>query len=265
MTPPLFSEFYARLKAERPRTHPIWEHNSKLSGRALAERLGVRVPLLLQTAGDPRDLKEPSWPSVVVKPNDGCSARGVLVLVSDGHGGWLDLFTGRADTWDWWMVHLLGLGTGRYGEGVAGPWLVEERIPGQLSPRCLPYDWKAYVIGGRVEFVAQFSRRAGLGRRGGKDVCQWTRDWRMVTEGARTDYGVVPLPAPSFPNGLITAFEAIAQELPAVFVRVDCYEDAVGPVFGEITPAPGGPQSFKPEWDERLGAAWAAAEARGGA
>jgi hypothetical protein len=57
---------------------------------------------------------------------------------------------------------------------------------------------------------------------------------------------------------MIEGFEEVASLIDSPFIRVDLYERGKDIVFGEITPHPtGGTSYFVPEWDEKLGQAWA--------
>jgi hypothetical protein len=258
MSAPRFSALYADLKRTRPHTHPVWQHNAKLDARRFATTLGIRVPPLLGIVRDPRNLTERTAP-VVVKPNDGCVALGVLPAVPDG-GGWRDLFSGRTASWAAWMQELYELSQQPprfrpHPDNVRGPWVMEGMV-GDGS--ALPDDWKFYVIGGRVLLTGQFRRIPSAGRKAKARICQWTRDWERVTGGAKADQdNDLTLPPPKHGAQLVAIAERIAAALPTPFVRVDLYEDDAGPVFSEITPEPGGSHRFRPEWDERLGAAWA--------
>jgi hypothetical protein len=50
----------------------------------------------------------------------------------------------------------------------------------------------------------------------------------------------------------------VASLIDSPFIRVDLYERGKDIVFGEVTPHPtGGTSYFIPEWDEKLGQAWA--------
>lgn len=246
-----FVALFSELRRSRPRSHPVWDHNAKLDARALVAGLGVRLPALHLIAAEPRGIPEPSGP-VVVKPNNGCVALGVLPLLPV-EDGWRGAFSGQVAPWAAWMRKLDAIPrrkTPPNTESVGGPWLVEEFVGGGPA---VPDDWKCYVIGGRVGIVAQMRRAPGAGRGAKPALCQWSREWERVHATPHTVYA---LPAPRFGPALIEAAERIARALPAPFVRIDLYEDERGPLFGEITPEPGGSHRFNPEWDRKLGEMW---------
>lgn len=250
------------VMAERGFNHPIWEVNDKISNRELGELAGVRVPALLQGPCSLRRMSPPTRPAVI-KPVNGCSARGMVPLIPD-RDAYLDPRSGDRLTWDEAVeraiadkhtprnVRLLQIG---HPDAMRAPWLLEELI--QSPGGGMPLDWKAFCIGGRVEAVMQCRRLP----RGRLNIQWYDRDWRPLGDicpsGAYTLDET--LPAPTGPDEMIDAFEKVAALVDSPFIRVDLYEDEHGPVFGETTPHPtGGTLRFIPEWDERLGAAWAA-------
>ena len=136
------------------------------------------------------------------------------------------------------------------------PWLLEELILSKDGG--MPFDWKGFVVGGRVQVIKQSIRRPD----GNVWVKWYDRNWRPQGDIAPTRKWKLRqnLPRPKNPAGLVEAFEAASTLVDSPFIRVDLYETAEGEVvWGEATPHPtGGGVRFVPEWDERLGAAWAA-------
>jgi hypothetical protein len=290
---PSFLELLRQLKAERPWTDPIWSVNAKLDSRLHVQRHCrlCRLPRLYEVRHELAGIREPGYADrVVVKPNQGAVARGVLPLAlvprAEGYLGANEWFAGTGEgtvPWDVWVEWLTWKAhaaqhnprTPGHPDNVAGPWLVEEWIhpaPSQEVPLAwrgymrwrqaeeapiLPDDWKAYVIHGRVQFWAQFRRDPGAPRDSGRvAVCYWTREHERIPYGIKRDRRPADLPAAQHPEALTAAAEELASTLPAPFVRLDFYDDASGPVFSEITPEPGGSNRFLAEWDERMGRAW---------
>jgi hypothetical protein len=255
-----YSAMLRDLKARRPWTHPVWEHNPKLAARDFALYLGLRVPLLIGFKWDVRDLPQPPAPAVVIKPNHGGGSACVAPLVRDG-GMWRSLLGDGSRDWRGWLRHLHTKSQKRprtypHPDNVGPPWLVEEMVGGGI-----PTEWKCYTVGGVVQFVAQFQRDPESPRSTSRrSICYRDRDMAVIPGGVRADTReVVALPDPAFPAEIIEAAERVARALPTNFVRVDLYEDAYGVVFSEITPEPGGLNRLNPEWDARVGAAWVAA------
>lgn len=258
-----FHQLLHAVMEERGFDHPIWEFNDKLSNRELGELAGVRVPELLQGPCSLRRMTPPGR-AAVIKPVNGCSARGVVPLVPDGDA-YYNPRTNARMTWDDAVtqaladkhtprnMRLLRIG---HPDAMRPPWLLEEFVQGTGGG--MPLDWKAYCFGGRVEVVLQ-CRRLPMGR---LDVQWWDRDWQPLGDicPAKTYRLDETLPAPRDPNGMVDAFERVAALVDSPFIRVDLYESEQGPVFGETTPHPtGGTLRFAAEWDARLGAAWARA------
>ena len=260
----------ALIAARASGRNGIFAYNGKIEGRMLAEQLGVRVPRLVS---GPFDLEQ--WPSdplesVTIKPTGASTARGVFPLMFDGAGYlpmWPEVLTSH-DSFPWaywrersWQEWQRYFGTP---SGYDGQWMLEELVEAPVGG--VEFDWKCYVIHGRVGYVRQHQK---IGRRAHDcRVRCWTREWEpipgdVLIQSKRADD---TLSAPRHGPAIIDAAERIALELKkrtgTPFVRVDLYEDDDGPLFGEITPHPsGGQQVYRDEWDVRLGRMWEAGAA----
>lgn len=272
MSSPSYFALFNELKATRPHTDQVWRINPKLTARLWAIDLGLRVPRVLAYTTHTDDLHglEPSLAvragavrGVVLKPNHGCSARCVFPLVPEGNlGTWRSLFDPMPATWSGWVrqlqqeeARIARQRRSKHPDDVAGPWLIEELLVQERDGGpCLPDDWKAVVIRGRVQLWAQFRR---YGRRPRDTVvCYRDRDFREAPE-IKPDRAHTSLPGPEHPDELIAAAETAGRAFPAPFVRVDLY-DCGGVWFSEVTPEPGGSNRFSADWDRRLGEAWLA-------
>jgi hypothetical protein len=260
---PSFLASYERLRRVRELAHrehgvlhPIWRVNGKDEGRRFAEEHGVRVPALLHPPTPLEEVLIPSAASFVLKPVRGAASRGVYVLRRHGADRFRSLREGQELGWADVLAQARALvAQGRVGER----FLVEEAIPGTGTDE-LPHDWKCYCLGGRVELVLQKATRGP--RTADARFRFWDRDLRDLGPVRHADRHDPTLPAPRHAEALIAVAERLAQQLPGPFVRVDLFEANDGPVFGEVTPHPGGTQRFVPEVDRRLGEAWERAEAR---
>ncbi|MFA9429714.1 ATP-grasp fold amidoligase family protein [Egicoccus sp. AB-alg2] len=238
-------------------TDPIWAHNSKSAGYELARSLGVRVPELVAGPTELDELARPTRARVVVKPVEGSTARGVMPLVAADDGAWHLLFDlSRTYTWE----QIVDLLRDAVAEGkISSRFIVEELIPGP-GPLALPYDWKLYCVGGRVQLVLQRdARNQRAGRQAGMRF--WTREFTDLGQARLLQDRDQEMARPHHPGELVAVAERIAAALPGHFVRVDLYDAPDGVVFGEITPQPGGQQLFRDDLDRQLGEAWDRAEA----
>ena len=263
---PSYQRFLQAAMAERGPDHPIWEDNGKASGRELGELCGLHVPEVYQGPCSLRKMHEPAH-DAVIKPVQGCSGRGIRPLRHEGGGQYTNLFTGTTLTWDAAVSSAMAdkhtprnrrLLEQGHPDAMRPPWLLEELILDEAGE--LACDWKAFVFGGRVEAVFQMVRIPGEGR--SSLVKWWSRDWEDVGDIAPVKkWQYTPtLARPHDPGRLVDAFEAVAGLVDSPFIRVDLYEQRDRVVFGEVTPHPtGGTVRFVPEWDRRLGEAWAAA------
>lgn len=294
-----FTEHMQRLIAAREAGHAsrsIFQFNPKLRARFLAQGLGVEVPDFLM---NPFVLDQPPPSpsmSVVVKPNEGCSGRGVLPLERDKTGRFRLLFDDvrqpsscfDAAPWEEWIRQLQEIedGFSDSSSRISGPYLVEELVFGPVQGQPLATAWKIYCIHGEPIWARQL---VGTSRRGGKVRCwkiraKWTKSMdvpgeaiaeeehlRLAFEPLQRDVFVnhhlqeldLELPDPGPAIGLIYGYaRTVAMDLlertESPFVRVDLLEGPGGRVvFGEITPHPsGGNDVYHEGWDRELGRIW---------
>ena len=249
----------AWLKRDYGVRHPIWEVEPKLAGRSLAANLSVRVPRLLAGPAPPERLQEPVAERFIVKPIEGWSGRGVHALVREGER-LFSLLDERTTSWEEVRGKLaadqkaLAADAEAKGWRVSREFIVEELLFSGNPERPLPFDWKCYCIGGRVELIMQ--REAHNPGREGKRFKFWSPELSELGPVRHQDRYEASLPAPQHPRDLVASAERIARALPGPFVRVDLYDVPGGVAFGEITPRPGGDQRFTPDVDRRLGEAW---------
>jgi hypothetical protein len=148
-------------------------------------------------------------------------------------------------------------------------WLAEpyakharEWLYSRITPRLLvepfigeagtpPDDYKLYVFAGRVHYIQVDTGRFAEHRRAFFD-----RDWNRQPFTSAFPAEVRPLARPRSLAAMIEGAEALGRDFP--FVRIDLYEIAGRPRFGEATfyPESGGGRFDPPEYDAKLGALW---------
>ena len=184
----------------------------------------------------------PQWPlPLVVKSRHGCNQR-AFVRYDARNWPKIRFQTRRwmASSYGYWLDEWLysGIQPGILVEPFVG-------VDGQL-----PVDYKLYVFGGRVEFV-----QVHLGREHRHRWIILDGNWRRVSSPTAD-------PDPPRPHSLpdmIAAAEQLGNGFD--FVRIDFYEVAGRPLFGEMTFYPGsGLDPFDPvEIDVEMGRLWRAA------
>ena len=211
----------------------------KRHGKALAAALlgpEMVVPTLWHGAVLPAVAPGPL--PLIVKPNHSCGRWLVVRDAADWHRA--RIVTAR------WVAR-------RYG-GMLGEWHYRHATPGLIvepflaTPDPLPLDYKIYVFGGRAVMVQIHEGRGGADHR----WSQFDRDWRPLSQAASRR------PAPV----TLAAMLAGAERLGAGhdFLRIDFYEVAGRPLFGEFALFPGsGLDPFDPvDLDDWLGDLWSA-------
>jgi hypothetical protein len=213
---------------------------SRLTDKNYSKRLAARVlgkSFVVPTLWRGRELPvEPAWQMpFMVKSNHGCGQFVAVRTLQDYEKArrlaplWLRRSYGR------WLDEFHYRDAERF-------ILVEEFIG---SDDALPVDYKFYVFDGHAVMVQVHEDRAGA-----HDWSQYDRNFAPMSRNAKT---VAP------PAGLAAMIEA-AERLGVGhdFVRVDFYEVAGQPIFGEFCLYPGsGLDPFDPvSLDKWLGAHW---------
>lgn len=229
--------------------HEVWSFDSKIGGREVASRAGVRIPDLLQGPDVPERI---DWRALrvpfVCKPVNGSGGAGVRVLIPTGTGRFCTLDRSRVYDEEELVQYYQRLAELKR---ISSRIYVEEAI---LAQGKRPFDWKFYTFRGRIGAILQI-RRSGPRR----EYRYYGADWRLLGN-VRLDVEDFFLPPPSFPDELSAAARRISLLLPVPFARIDFYEAQEGVVFGEISPRIGGAQQFLPWLDEFLGRMWQEAE-----
>ncbi|MEP6564303.1 MAG: ATP-grasp fold amidoligase family protein [Mesorhizobium sp.] len=115
----------------------------------------------------------------------------------------------------------------------------------------LPIDYKFSVIGGRVTYIIVTASRSTVRKTGLFD-----RHWQRLPAAQRGIDPTLEIDPPASFARMIEAAETLGREFD--MMRVDFYEDAGQPVFGEFTvyPRSGLLQFDPPFFDYELGARW---------
>ncbi|MEN2785215.1 ATP-grasp fold amidoligase family protein [Sphingomonas qilianensis] len=235
--PTLFTEL-VQLRKLHDRDRRLPAMADKVAIKALvADRLGLEWVVPTLWAGGSLPMRSHWTQPIVLKSRHGCNQNAFL---QDGGAADWPATRARAARWV----------RSSYG-GWLDEWLYTQIPRGLLiepfigAAGRLPVDYKFYVFGGCVTHV-QVHRDRG----GDHHWALYDPDWAMITPG-----GAVT-PRPSALREMIAAAEALAGGFD--FARVDLYQPAGRPLFGEISFYPGsGLDRFDPpEMDGAMGALW---------
>lgn len=247
----------ALMKAHGVRD-PAFEVNAKDDAYSWARSLGVRVPERLALCDRVADVPWEALPDrFVLKPNTGKSSTGVYLLERLGDL-WLDRGSGRRLSTAELVAEYEDLvGAGRVSEGLT----IEELVSDPRFPGLPPVDYKVYAFYGTVGIIkvkAHSITEAGR-------VSRWRQfdgEWRDVGN-AFHHYGTdASIPPPIHRDEVLQMASRVSAAVPRAFLRVDLFDTADGPVFGEVTPMPGDESIVTPKIDRMLGEMWEDAEAR---
>ena len=203
----------------------------------VAEQLGADwvTPTLFHGAQLPAN---PSWkPPFVIKARHGCNQN---IFVRQSGENWQAIRTATAR----WMRRPYGI--------LLDEWLYKTIPRGILvepfigADDRLPIDYKIFVFGGRAECV-----KVDLDRENGHWRAHYKPDWTPLWAPA----GWPGHPRPASLDQMIAAAEKLGKDF--AFVRVDFYEIAGRPRFGEMTFYPGsGLSPLDDDLDYWLGERW---------
>jgi hypothetical protein len=260
--------FYAKL-AERKRLGervrlqrnqsggPLYDIETKLGQKRVAERAGVACPKILQGPFD--SLSEFSLDALperfVIKPIVGSGSHGVFLLERRGDTLY-DHLTKKSFSSD--LTNLYDAGLKRF-EGC--PLIAEDLVEIDGAPSV---NWKVFAFFGEIGLIRQVDLNNPR-----KCYKMWSADGRDIgkVDYHSFDYAPDLLPPRDF-DAVVNAAKNVSLNILTPFVRVDLYESARGVSLGEVTLRPGSLwkhkylQTFIPEWDRKLGEMWEDAQAR---
>lgn len=235
--------------------HPLRQIPRKLRNYQLAASHSVQVPEVYRVWGDLEDLNLDDLPdSFVIKSDRGAGGRGVLPLhrVDDGM---LQLVGGtKTFSTETVVKHLSH-------KSLGSPFFAEEILV-QPDGGDLPEDIKFYMFYGEVGHVMlrRMPQHADLSQ---ARFGFFDEEGRALPDDVSTSRKV---DTSIEPPARLAEFVEIARHLSRAvaipFVRVDVYDTVRGPVFGELTRAPGGKQFYRDDHDRRMGEMWDRAQFR---
>ena len=239
---------YPRTFTEKIQRRKVFDRDPRLPVRAdkvlvknfVASKIGPEhvIPTLWHGTELPPRAQRP-WPRpFVMKANHG---SGWNLFVRDEREHDWDGIEGKAKDW---MAHTFG--------GYAGEWLYSQIEPQLLvepfisEVADLPVDYKLWVFRGKVEFV-----QVDVDREHGHKRMMFDADWNRLEFSLGYPTDPRPIERPASLDQMISFAQALAEDLP--FVRVDFYEIANKPLFGEMTFYPGsGLERFTPDSYNRV-------------
>lgn len=237
---------------------PAYLIDAKDDAHLWAAHLGLRRPRLIATLPSVGDI---DWAEVgdafVLKPARGTVGNGVMLLRRSGEA-WHELVSGRVLAADEVVREYRSLSeAGTVSSGV----VLESLVVDPRCPDLPPIDYKVGVFYGVVGFVvAKQSRRLdGTWRKYWK---VFGPEWESLHNPFHFHWSDETIEPPVHAEALLDMARRISLAVPRAFLRVDLFDDAEGPVFGEVTPEPGGKFAVRPDVDRRLGQLWEEAEVR---
>ncbi|WP_225973156.1 ATP-grasp fold amidoligase family protein [Nesterenkonia natronophila] len=169
---------------------------------------------------------------VALKFAQGWSAKGVMLLERTGEDTYFDHMALREWSLEGIREHQDAVATRFRRKNPA--WIVEELLRG-AQPGMVPFDYKFYMFQGQIGMVAQIDRNSSPPRmvkldRNLKPLIAG-RDYRFKPQDLQAGVPIVPRSAVMLSRWAIE----LSHMTDAPFVRVDLYDTANGPYFGEFT------------------------------
>ena len=189
----------------------------------------------------------------IIKPQRGCSTKGVMPLVKRWDKVYLDILRNKLLS----IEEIIDF----YTEGLS-PTAVEKHSRElwieELLINPLPCDWKVHTFNGQIGIIEQFKRDEKT-----KYHKYWTREWinipnicsKIFTYEINND-----LPSPLHPGEILETAIELSKAIAHPYVRIDLYDIPKGVYLGELTPHPGRTCVYLDYWERYLGAMWEQAE-----
>ncbi len=226
----------------------------KLNSYSFAQSHAIRIPTLLGLWDTPEDIPWDELPDrIVLKSHTGASSRGVFPLRRID-GRWFVVTRPEPIEPTEIVEQLTSLVRARR---IDGPFFGQELV-GAGRDDALPTEVRVHCFYGEVG-VVNVRRATSHGDNAG------TRTRRFLPDGSPGPPHRWHSDDVELPDAFHTAVDVgrrLSTHIPRAFVRIDLLDDDGDVVFGELTPRPGGPHYFGPEYDQRLGELWERAQAR---
>ena len=238
---------------DRDRVFPRRRLLEKLHNYELARSYGIATPRVIGSWGRIEDVPWDELPEAfVVKSNRGYSGNGVLPLRRHGNA-FRFIDSDDEMTPEGIVAHY------RKAKGLAGPYFVEEVLPGTAA--VLPDDVKIYGFQGEIVFamLRRVTKHADASSFTYRFLDPEGKDLGQLQEVHRHDPDIE---VPRDLAAMVEAARVLSLAVPVPFVRVDLYQVPDGIMLGEITPLPGSSAGFTLEYDRLLGRMYDEAEGR---
>jgi hypothetical protein len=220
-----------------------WELDDKVNAYEFVSGLGYRVPasLVFATITEALEAEETRF---VVKGSGGHSSKRVFVLERLDGERFLDLMRLRVWSKDQ-LVAEAAKTSAKY-------WIREECVTSAIYGRPVPLDYKVDCFGGAIVSITQIDRNFWPPR-----VAIFDGAFVPLSQGI--DYALNHerwLPAwpvlPLYASAMVSMARHLSTSTGSRYVRVDCFDTADGPVFGEFTFASGPPSVGMVRFSDRM-------------
>lgn len=234
--------------------------HDKLYGRNFVESIGGPLPRLYATYESVADFDLASLPDTfVLKPTFSSSSYGVMVLERKGDGYYDHLR--RRDLTDE-QIASEQIALAEKHPTAKHRWLVEGRVM-DVHNNPVPDDYKFFTFQGEIGLIHRTIRDPHKNRHAffdGEFNPIDDPDDLLVVPNRKLIEKVVE-PRPEKWQSMLNVAKRISVAVPSPFARIDMYETADGPVFGEFTLVPGtfyyeDREVMMPELSYRLGYLW---------
>ena len=236
---------------------PAYLIDAKDDAHEWARAMDFRVPRIHATLPSIDAVDWERLPDeVVLKPARGTIGEGVHLLCRDGPR-WHELSSRRSLSPDDVVAGYRRL---EDDGSVSREVVLEELV---VDPRCPddpPLDYKVMTFYGVVGLIEVKRRLPGDAHGAAWKV--FDPSWRSLANpfnDYETDESIAP---PVHADGILDLAARVSAAVPRPCLRVDLYEDAEGPLLGEVTPEPGGDLVIRRDVDAHLGRLWEEAESR---
>jgi len=234
--------------------HPVDRIAYKLKAYSLADQHGIKHAEVIRLYSSILSIYWDSLPEqFIIKPQQGCSTKGVLPLVRNKQGKYKDILRNKVmsikQIIDYYMEGTLPEAKEKHSREL---W-VEELL---INP--LPYDWKVHTFNGKVGIIEQFKRDEHI-----KYHKYWTSEWKNIENICSKIFTYEinnSLPGPIHPEEILTVAIKLSKAIAHPYVRIDLYDIPEGVYIGEVTPHPGRTCVYLDYWERYLGAMWEQAE-----